>query len=302
MRGIAQFAMRGRMQAVMSVTVLAMLSLLLAPLSILSGAAVALVSLRQGPRDGMLVITMSTVASGVLSYLLFSDILPAIVFALVVWMPVWVLALILRWSRSLALSLQAGVLMTLLLAGLFYLAVPQPADYWYELLREPMQQLLANSQLSETGQDMDQITASLAEWITAVMSAGFFLQLVAILLIGRWWQALLFNPGGFGQEFRELKFSRLMAIVAAPFFLWLILSQPPEWVLTLGLVMLSAYFIQGLAVTHGLLQTVKANTVWLIGIYVLLFIAMPYMMTALAMTGFTDTWFNFRKRRESANN
>ena len=302
MRGLAQFVMRGRMQAVMSVTVLAILSLLLAPLSILSGAAVALVSLRQGPRDGMLVIILSTVASGILSFVLFADILPALVFAMVVWMPVWVLALLLRWSRSLALSLQAGVLMTLLMAGMFYLFVPEPANYWYELLKEPMQQLLANSQLSESGQDMDQIVASVAQWITAVMSAGFFLQLVVILFIGRWWQALLYNPGGFGQEFRELKFDRVMAIIAAPFLLWLMLSQPPEWVLTLGLVMLSAYFVQGLAVTHGLLKIINANAVWLVGIYVLLFIAMPYMMTALAMTGFTDTWFDFRKRRESANN
>ncbi len=302
MRGLAQFVMRGRMQAVMSVTVLAILSLLIAPLSILSGAAVALVSLRHGPRDGMLVIILSTVASGILSYLLFADILPALVFAMVVWMPVWALALILRWSRSLALTLQAGVLMTLLMAGLFYLVVPEPADYWYELLREPMQQLLANSELSEAGHSLDELVASVAQWITAVMTAGFFLQLVAILFIGRWWQALLYNPGGFGQEFRELKFDRIMAIIAAPFLLWLILSKPPEWVLTLGLVMLSAYFVQGLAVTHGLLKVVKASTVWLVGIYVLLIIAMPYMMTALAMTGFTDTWFDYRKRRESANN
>jgi len=48
------------------------------------------------------------------------------------------------------------------------------------------------------------------------------------------------------------------------------------------------------------LKRINANVVWITGIYVLLLIAMPYVMTALAMTGFTDSWMNFRKNVPSS--
>jgi len=80
MRALAKFVMRGRLQAVMSVTVLGILSLLVTPVSVLSGAAVGLVTMRHGAREGMFVIIGSWFASSILSYLLFADILPAAVF------------------------------------------------------------------------------------------------------------------------------------------------------------------------------------------------------------------------------
>ena len=295
MRALAQVVMRGRVQAIMSVTVLGILSLLLAPISLLSGAAVALVTLRQGAREGMFVVIASWFASSLLSYLMFGDALPAAVFALLLWAPAWLLGELLRTSRSLALTIQAALLLLLVVVGVFYLVIPEPSAYWQGLLKEPLQVLLQNSEVSTTAEEFDSILQSITQWMTALLAAGFFLQLIAMLFIARWWQALLYNPGGFGREFREMRFQRSLAFIAAPVLIWVAFTDPPDWLAAMATLLIAAYFLQGLAVAHGLLKQLNASVVWITGIYVMLAIALPYVMAALAVTGFTDAWMNFRK-------
>lgn len=295
MRALAQVVMRGRVQAIMSVTVLGILSFLLAPLSIFSGAAVALVTLRHGAKEGMLVVIASWLASSLLSYLLFGDALPATVFALVLWLPVWLLGMLLWISRSLAFTVQIALSMSLLGIGIVFLLLADPVQFWAEWLREPLQALLTNSEITTGTQEFETILLSVSEWMTAILAAGLFLQLVATLFIARWWQGLLFNPGGFGQEFRALQYHQVLAFVAAPVFIWVALGEPPSWLTAVAALMIAAYFLQGLAVAHGLLKRMNANVAWIMGIYVMLFIALPYVMAALAVTGFTDAWMNFRK-------
>jgi hypothetical protein len=300
MRWLAQIVMKGRIQAIMSVTVLAILSLLLAPLSMLSGSAAALVTMRHGAQEGMLVISASSVASGILSYLLFADMMPAIVFILVLWLPVWLLGSLLRYSRSLALVIQATLAISVLVIGYFYLFIGNPSEFWSSMIREPLQMFVDSGQLDTSAQDFDEILASLSSWMTAIMATGFFLQMVVVIFIARWWQAVLYNPGGFGEEFRQMSYHRGMTFLAAPVLLWVLLGDPPEWLIAVAMLMMVAYFLLGLAVTHALLKRINANVVWITGIYVLLLIAMPYVMTALAMTGFTDSWMNFRKNHPSS--
>ena len=55
MYGLASFVMRGRSQAAMAATVLAILALRVPLLSILSSAVVAFVTLRKGLADGLMV-------------------------------------------------------------------------------------------------------------------------------------------------------------------------------------------------------------------------------------------------------
>jgi len=300
MRGLAKIVMKGRMQAIASVTVLAVLSLLLAPLSLLSGSAAGLVTLRQGPQEGMLVIIASSVASSILSYLLFADIMPAMVFILALWLPVWLLASLLRYSRSLGLVLQATLAISLLVVGYFYLFIGDASAFWKGVLKEPLQLFVDSGQLEASGQDFNQILTTLSGWMTAIMATGFLLQMVVVIFIARWWQALLYNPGGFGEEFRQMSYHQGLTFIAAPVLLWVLLGEPPEWVVAVGMLLLVTYFLLGLAVTHALLKRINANVVWITGIYVLLLIAMPYVMTALAMTGFTDSWMNFRKNEPSS--
>jgi len=302
MRALAHIAMRGRVQAIMSVTVLSILSLLIAPLSILSAAVVALVTLHHGTKEGMLVVVSSWFASSVLSYFLFSDVLVGSGFALVLWAPIWLLAVLLRSSRSLALVVQVALLLAFVAVGYFYLSFADPVEHWMKMLREPMQMLLQNSEVKVDTPEFEKLLQSVAQWMTAVLTAGFFLQLVMALFIARWWQAVLYNPGGFGEEYRAMQYPQWLALLAAPLLIWFMLGEPPEWLGAIATLLIAAYFLQGLAVAHALLKHLNAHVVWITGVYVLLLLALPYVMTALAMTGFTDAWMNFRKNVQSSAN
>ena len=56
MKAFATWIMKGRMQAVVAATVLAVLALLVTPLALLSAAVVILTVLRQGWREGAIVV------------------------------------------------------------------------------------------------------------------------------------------------------------------------------------------------------------------------------------------------------
>lgn len=296
MRALARAIMRGRLQAILSVTVLALLSLLLAPLSLLSGAAVGLATLRHGSREGLLVIAGSTLASALFSQFVFGDFVPALIFTLALWLPIWALAAVLGYTRSMGMALQSGLLLTLLGLGVLYMLLEDPVQQWSNWLREPLQVLLEGSTTITDQAEYERLLASLSEWMTAVLAAAFFLQLAVTLFIARWWQALLYNPGGFGEEFREMRYDQRLAFIAAPVLIWVVVTDPPQLVAAIATLLIAGYFLLGLSVAHGLIKRLNASPGWLFGIYMLLIVAMPYAMAALAVTGYTDAWMNFRKQ------
>mgnify|MGYP007113695048 CR=1 FL=1 len=114
----------------------------------------------------------------------------------------------------LALSLQAALAIGLVVIALAYLQLGQPETEWQSLL-QPFGEALKESEVLDADQ-ADQLIEVLAGWMTGVLAAGMFLQLVFGLLLGRWWQALLYNPGGFRSEFHQLRLYPALAWLALP--------------------------------------------------------------------------------------
>jgi hypothetical protein len=296
MLGLAKLALRGRSQAAMVATVLAMLALLMPLLSILSSAVVALVTLRRGWLDGLMVGGISAVASGLLAYLLLGTPLPVVGFLLVLWLPVWLLAMLLRASRSLSLVAQAALGFGLLLLMIMHLQMGQPQVLWTQLL-QPLADGFVESQVMDAAQSQAFIGA-VAAWMSGIFAAGFYFQLVLALLWSRSWQAQLFNPGGFRQEFHELRINRVMGWVALPLMGVTLLqgAQAPEWIRDLGVLIAPLLFLQGLAVIHCVVARTTMSVAWLVALYVLLFVAMPHAAIMVALQGLLDVFVDIRAR------
>jgi hypothetical protein len=298
MRILASFVMRGRSQAVMATTVLGMLSLILPPVSILSSAVVALVTLRAGEREGLLTGLLAAVACGFLGMIALGNALPVVGLALLSWMPIWLLAMMLRNTRSLSLTVQAGLVFGLALIAVYQLQFQDPVAEWRRLL-EPVSQSLVESQLVDEAGRV-RLLEALARWMTGVLAAGFFLQLVLSLFLGRWWQSVLYNPGGFREEFHGLRASRVLGyLTLALLVVQFGLGTELALVRYLLVLLFTLYFLQGLAVVHAMVAQAGASMGWLIGVYALLIFAMYYAMSALAAAGFADTWLNIRSRTRS---
>ncbi|WP_428624312.1 DUF2232 domain-containing protein [Sedimenticola sp.] len=296
MQALASWAMRGLPQAAMLTILLAALSLLIPPASVLSTSVVALVTLRKGTLPGALVWGVATAASGFIALLALGGVNLAIGFLILMWLPAWLVAVVLRSSRSLALAVLAAMVLGFVMLGGQFVESADPVAEWKALLG-PFVGSLVDAQLVDSSQQAT-LVSLMADWMPGVVAAGFFLQLTMSLLLARWWQALLFNPGGFRSEFHQLRLPKWlsMALLLAALLSWT-QSQTavsvPEYVL---LLLLAAWFIQGLAVAHGVVGKLGSSRGWLIGVYLLLLFALPHTVIVLATLGITDAWIDFRAR------
>ena len=282
------------MQAVVAATVLAVLSLLVPPLSILSSAVIALVILRQGQVEGLLTTGLAGLASGLLVYLLLHSPAPAFGFILL-WLPVFVLALVLRITRSISLTIEAALVLGVMAIGVVYLQVPEPAVAWREAL-EPFSQELTKAELIAEDQ-RTLFLGEMARWMTGFFAAVFFLLLVVSVFVARWWQAVLYNPGGFRQEFHALRLHRALGFAGLAVLGLRFAGFANEGpILDLGILLSAPLMLQGLAVAHGVSALTKAHAAWLVAMYILWFFAMPQVTMLLALVGLADVWFDFRAR------
>jgi hypothetical protein len=294
MLGLATFIMRGRSQAALVSAVFAVLSLLFPLAGMLSSATVALVTLRQGPVEGLIVGLFAGLASGLFAFAALGSPAPALGFALALWLPVWVLALVLRNTRSQPLTVSLASIMGLMIILGLRIGVGDPGAFWSELM-EPVRQGLVESGLVTEAGGKDLI-AEVARWMTGAFAATFYFQALLALFLGRWWQSLLYNPGGFGAEFRELRLSRGLGILSLLLMAWLLVDENNQWAADLLLLVTPMLLLQGLALIHWLVRTLQASRGWLIGVYALYLLAMPHAQVLTAGLGLADIWVDVRSR------
>lgn len=293
MQSLASFTMRGRSQATLVAAASAMLSLIVPLVGLISSAVIALVTLRKGAEEGLIVGALAGFASGLLAFAALGSPLPAAGFVLSLWLPVWVLGLVLRQTRSLALTVQVAALFGLLVVVGIRLLTADPATYWMELL-EPVRRSLVGNSLIDAAVS-ERLVAQAVRWMTGAFAATFYFQLLLALFIGRWWLALLYNPGGFGAEFRALRIRSGVAYPALGLVVVLLLDEA-MWATELLLLLAPLFFLQGVAMVHSLAHTYSAHRGWLVGFYGLLLLAMPYAEISVAGLGFLDSWVDLRAR------
>jgi hypothetical protein len=294
MKPLANFIMRGYSPATLVTTVAGLLSLLIPFVGVISSAAVGLVTLRQGARPGMLLLGSSTLASGLIAWPALGNPWVGLGILLVLWVPIWGLATILRATRSLNLTAQLAALGGLVVVLVVHLTVGDPALYWRELI-EPLRQSLLSDGLVEA-EASQVLFARLAQWMTGAFAAALVLQYLVSLFLARAWQAQLYNPGGFGAEFKALRVGSLVGGLFVLFLAWGLLAKGLGLDLApvLGLLLL----LQGLAVIHRLRELRNANQGWLVALYVLLVFFMPQMVLLLISLGLIDLWADIRARVE----
>lgn len=298
MRGLANLVMRGIPQAAAVAAGFGVLAFLLPPMVLLSGAAITLVALRQGPRQGLNVLLVASIGCALLAWLLIGAPTPGLGLGLLYWLPLLLLGLVLRNTISLALTLQAATLFGFVLLALVYLLFGDPEIWWTRMTGEMLRQM------DEAGMfPGPEVAPTLAEffrsWAPLAPGQLVFSMLLAVLLgllMGRWWQALLYNPGGFQQEFHGLRLGRpAAAAMAALLLLSLLIGQSQPWIVNMTLVAGLIYLFQGLAIIHGLVGQANLGTIWLAAFYAALLFILP-LWQFLLLFAVADAWIDIRAR------
>lgn len=260
-----------------------------------AAAVVALVVLVHGFRDGLVVAAF---AAGVLLALhLAVGAAPMQAAALLVagWLPAMLLAAVLRASRSQARVLGlAGLLGCGVVAGVFA-ATGDPAPMWETLMRERMLPLFEQAGLRFDSDQMSAALPAMAALMTGVAAAFWALGHFIAVALGRWAQAVLYNPGGFRREFHALRLGRIAAVASGIVFVAGILVDQPL-LSNIAVVVVLMWALQGLAVMHGVVGGAALHWGWLVPPYLLALALPPHMIALMAVMGFADRWVDFRTR------
>jgi hypothetical protein len=281
MKGLASFAMTGRYRAL----VLAIASSGSLLFAWVGAAVVALVTLRKGGKDGFwlllwaslpaLVITRITGDSSVLVLLLGTALL----------------AQALRASASLVLAALLSSVVAVL-TGLGLLAFGQVL---LTELSELFVQFFAalERQTLEAGGESLGLTPPTLGQLAGMMGTANGLLSFLCLALARYWQAALYNPGGFGSEFRDLRLPppivwglALMALATASLGL-----AYRSW----GAAMLLPLTVAGFALLHARAHYRGQGSFWISGVYIawVVFDAAKLGLVALVLA---DALMNFRGR------
>ncbi len=297
MQGLAAFAMTARWRAVVVAALSAASAWLLPPLTsplvYLGGAVIGLVTLRLGALQGLSVAGAGGAALAIVGAVGTGFALPMLVGAWVLWLPTWALGVLLRSSRSLALCLQGAAAFGLLLLIAAYAWLGQPTAWWATRL-----DMLLGPAFAAQGLDTARYFPALARWMTALSVAALLFGALLSLLLARAWQAGLYNPGGFGTEFRSLQLGKGFAGVSlvAAMIAGVTSGAVAELAADVVLLLLVVYLLQGLALAHAIVHSRGAQRGWLIGLYVVMLMAALQVMPLLALLGWMDAWIDFRTR------
>ncbi|WP_139557492.1 YybS family protein [Methylotetracoccus oryzae] len=292
----AAYALRGRVQASVVVLGFALLSLFFPLVGLLSSASVALVTLRKGSSEGLAITGLVSSVVGVIGVALTGSVLTPLAYAGMMWVPAWLVAVVLRVARNFGWATEAAGALGLLAVGLVYALVDDPAAMWAERFRQILEPLTAAGSPPDAA-PFTRLSEGFAPYLTGLIAAGSVLSLILSLVLARWWQARLFNPGGFGAEFTALRMhpvTHYLALVCAGAAVGLE-GRVAELFANLLLILGVLFVILGFAILHRVFASRPGQRFWLVGIYVLaLFV--PQMLGPLALLGVTDLWMDWRRR------
>ncbi|MDX1473097.1 MAG: hypothetical protein R3309_02945 [Reinekea sp.] len=274
MLGLARFAMKSPLHT----GILAALFAVVPLLYVVSAALVALTTLRQGLTAGTRILVFAMVG-GLVSWQL-----SGIPLSLLVLVIVTLLAGVLRVSQSWNRTLLVGAFLGLLLAFLAQMLFQEQ----FNNLVEMAQKLVSTGAVDDqTGQFFE----LLKPMVGFVILSSQLLEALLSLLLARYWQAGLYNPGGLTTEMHAMRFTRHEVVILSGAALIALLYLP-------GALMLFGipFIFAGMALMHGIVAKLKLGGQWLVALYIGLVLFNQIIVPLLMVAVVADSFFDVRSR------
>ncbi len=288
MHAIAAWLVARPQNAVLGLAV----TLLLPAPQLTSGVIMVLLVLAQGARLAVLEALMAAAVLLTVSLIFGVQVGQVVALMAGTWVPVLLLAVLLLGSRSLTLTLQVTVIVAALGMLVFYVVVADPVAFWQPYI-EQMTELVRNNNLQ-----LDTALFS-AEVMTISAVLAFWMLYITGLLLGYALYARLPTQTAVYGRFSDLNLGRVIAFTMALASL-LAFVVDANWIQSLAFVMFVMFWIQGLAIVHWMHGEGTLPLAALIAVYALLPFLQVLLMTALAVFGYIDAWFGFRRRMKKA--
>ena len=306
---LARFTLKGPYQAATIVGLLAVLGALLPQLvavpaagiliglvcMLMSCVLVGLIILTQGSINGLKAIAVSVAGITLVAWMVIKRPEVGLWTALVQWLPIILLSQTLRSSKSLSLTLLAGVALGIFGIAVQYLIWPELEQHWVALALQRM------GEAGQTDERVAQANIAFLRQMIAAMVASAFLIFSVIVILSRWIQAQLAESAGFAREFQSLSLGKpaaAVALVVVTLGIWV----QQAWLVSMTLLVIMAFMFQGLAVVHSKLAQHRQRGLILGVFYFLLVVGGQIVLPLTALTGVIDNWLGFRKLGPDSNN
>lgn len=265
----------------------------------LAAVLMAVTTLRRGAKEGgLLVLAM------VLPFLLVSlnkQLLIPIASQLTETLLLFGLALLLRSQQSWLLLLETVTVLGVIVVAVVHWLNPDIVTTWQQFL-QPEFEFLADSLFKNVPTIASLDAASTAEMLKnlARFATGLEIAVVSVstllnLVISRYVQAALYNPGGLRRELYALRLPRLLASILVALAVLAIWTRQAVLLDCLGVFVLPLT-IAGLSLLHCMTARSKWQSVWLVICYIALVLFPPQVLILLIGASLIDAWWNVRQR------
>ncbi len=273
--------MRGRLSALLVVVVGASSMLFCWA----SAAVIALVTLRKGVGDGAWLLLWALLPAG-LVLLYVGDSGPVAMLAGAMF-----LATVLRNTAHLSTAVLASVVV----GGLAALSMVVFGGLLLDQLVAFFGEFISNleQQLSKGDADAVVLNRPTALQVAGMLGAVSAVSSVMCLLLARYWQAALYNPGGFGEEFRGLYLQPTVtaALVLSALGVFALGREYQTW----AMILLVPLTFAGFALVHARAKKRGQGAGWLTGFYLAWLILDPVKLVVV-VAAIADSWIGFRQR------
>ena len=224
-----------------------------------------------------------------------ASIAPVIVSLASVWGPGFLLAVLLTSTRSLTLTVQVSVLVGALILSLFFAVVADPVSFWQQTLND-----VAAAWRAQGVQEMGDVVAELlpyAEFMTLLMVVTLWVVHTGLFVLGfAWYRRVAGESARYGR-FVDLNLGKVIAGLMAAASLLAALTSI-VWAQNLAVFLFCVFWLHGLSVLHWLRTEERIPDALVFMTYAFLFVPFfsVFTVVVLALAGYTDAWFDVRKR------
>lgn len=264
--------------------------------SFLSSVTVALVTLRQGVKEGLFVTMAAFVPVALITafqpHALLGEMQAMITFGVI-----WILAAVLYQFRSWTHVMYAAQLLVVLIGIGIMIGFPNHLMESKQLVREMFDLLQDKGQLKYDAATMEANINWFADYFLGMQLAINTLMVLVFLGLARYMQSRVYYPGGFAKEFL---FFRLAPGTALLFILCLVgvlanLNVAKTFVLVGALPLVFA----GISLMHWRVRRFAVGRFLILVPSYFLLVTFPFTFVPLMGIGFADMWFDFRNFKVS---
>jgi hypothetical protein len=214
--------------------------------------------------------------------------------AVIAWVPVLLLAGLARKLRSLTLTFQVSVIVSIVVIVAFFLVLGDPAEYWNGVITESVALFRQVGAIEYADWLVESRSVIVPQMTMLFVFVGWSMY-TFVLLFGYWlFQSLPGKAAVYGR-FCDLNFGRILAGIMAVTSVLAVLTGS-VWLQNVAFLILLTFWLQGLAILHWLRAEKGLPAFVLIATYVFMVPLIGIMMIAFSILGYLDAWFNFRAR------